>query len=167
MINLSAGTATGLINVGGGAKKLFYKSSSGSPEVLTTVEWFVVFAVLAAILSIIPNLNSMAWVSFMGAVMAVAYCTLLWTLSISVPRPQGLSYHIVKSTTSVDTTFSILNAVGIVAFAFRGHNLVPDIQVKKILPNREQRCFYELNYNELFFGIHHISNFSVFQIFDF
>lgn len=128
VINLSAGTATSLINVGGGALKLFYKSSSGSPDALTTVEWFVVFAVLAAILSIIPNLNSMAWVSFMGAVMAVAYFTLLWALSISVPRPQGLSYHMAQSSTSADTTFSILNAVGIVAFAFRGHNLVPEIQ---------------------------------------
>lgn len=126
VLNLSAGTATSLINVGGGALKLFYNTSLGSPDALTTVEWFVVFAVLSAILSIIPNLNSMAWVSFMGAVMAIAYCTLLWTLSISVPRPEGLSYHIAKPT--MDTTFSILNAVGIVAFAFRGHNLVPEIQ---------------------------------------
>eukprot|EP01018_Ginkgo_biloba_P009209 Gb_36339 [translate_table: standard] len=129
VINLSAGTATSLISVGGGALKLFYNTVCGSTcHALTTVEWFVVFAVLSAILSILPNLNSIAWVSLIGAVMAVAYCTLVWTLSLSVPRPQGVSYQIITSSTPVDTIFSILNALGIVAFAFRGHNLVPEIQ---------------------------------------
>lgn len=139
VINLSAGTATGLISVGGGALKLFYDTTleSTAPDVFTTVEWFVVFVVLSAILSIIPNLNSMAWVSFMGGVMAIAYCTLLWTLSISVPRPRGLSYHVGEPTISLDTIFSILNAVGIVAFAFRGHNMIPEIQAT--MPSTVQR----------------------------
>ncbi|XP_002993599.2 lysine histidine transporter-like 8 [Selaginella moellendorffii] len=130
VVNLSGGTATGLIIIGGGTLELFYRTvcrdcHGGS---LTTVEWYLVFTILCAILAQLPNLNSIAGVSLVGAVMAVAYTTLVWTLSISRPRPPGITYDTVKPDHTAGNIFSVLNALGIIAFAFRGHNLVLEIQ---------------------------------------
>eukprot|EP01018_Ginkgo_biloba_P019702 Gb_34431 [translate_table: standard] len=82
----------------------------------------------AIALILLPNLNSIAWLSLIGAVTAVTYCTMVWTLSISRPRPMGISYDRVKAKSDIATTFSMLNALGVIAFAFRGHNLALEIQ---------------------------------------
>ena len=42
----------------------------------------------------------------------------------------GVSYDPVKLKSDVATTFAILNALGSITFAFRGHNLVLEIQVQ-------------------------------------
>ncbi|KAJ7542931.1 hypothetical protein O6H91_09G043600 [Diphasiastrum complanatum] len=131
VFNLSAGTASSLIIIGGSTLKLFYEVVCGPTcqnGPLTAFEWYLVFAVLCAIVAQLPNLNSIAYVSLIGAVMAVAYTTMVWTLSISKARPEGISYEIVRPESSTATAFSVLNALGLIAFAFRGHNLVLEIQ---------------------------------------
>lgn len=131
-INLTAGTATTLLIVGGSTLKLFYKIVCG-PECgaspLTTIEWYLVFAMLSIVLAQLPNLNSIVGLSLVGAVTAITYCTMLWTLSISRARPPGVKYTLEAGKSTVAQTFTILNALGIVAFSFRGHNLVMEIQV--------------------------------------
>eukprot|EP01018_Ginkgo_biloba_P039616 Gb_35853 [translate_table: standard] len=101
-VYLSAGTATALILIGGETMKLFFQ--------------------------ILPNLNSIAGLSLIGAITAITYSTMVWGLSVSKPRPPGISYDTLKSKTDTATAFSILNALGIIAFAFRGHNLALEIQ---------------------------------------
>ncbi|KAJ7566418.1 hypothetical protein O6H91_02G102100 [Diphasiastrum complanatum] len=131
VIQLSAGTATGLIIIGGSTLRLFYETACGSRcqnGPLTVIEWYLVFAILCCLVAQLPNLNSVAYVSLVGAIMSVGYCTMVWTLSLSKDRPQGVSYAIVKPGSSTATVFSILNALGIIAFAFRGHNLALEIQ---------------------------------------
>lgn len=128
---LSAGTATALIIVGGGSMKLFFQIVCGTicqSNPLTTIEWYLVFACLALVLSQLPNLNSIAWLSLIGAITAVTYTTLIWGLSVSKPRPMGISYDPLKLKSDVATHFAILNALGAITFAFRGHNLVLEIQ---------------------------------------
>eukprot|EP01018_Ginkgo_biloba_P019701 Gb_34432 [translate_table: standard] len=131
LVYLSAGTAIALILVGGGTMKLFFQIVCGptcESNPLTTVEWYLVFTCLSVVLSQLPNLNSIAWLSLIGAVTAVTYCTMVWTLSISKPRPMGISYDRVKAKSDIATTFSMLNALGVIAFAFRGHNLALEVQ---------------------------------------
>ena len=65
----------------------------------------------------------------LGAVTAIAYCTLLWVLSVTRSRPPGVHYGGEQGNTTVDQIFTILNALGIVAFSFRGHNMIMEIQV--------------------------------------
>ncbi|ERM96412.1 hypothetical protein AMTRI_Chr09g35870 [Amborella trichopoda] len=128
---LSAGTCTALTIVGGSSMKLFFEIVCGSSchsDPLTAVEWYLVFTCLAVVLSQLPNLNSIAGVSLVGAITAVAYCTLIWVLSVVRPRPPGVSYDPIRGKSDPATAFSILNALGIIAFAFRGHNLVLEIQ---------------------------------------
>ncbi|PON90425.1 Amino acid transporter, transmembrane domain containing protein [Trema orientale] len=129
---LSGGTCVTLIMIGGGTMKIFFEllcDETCSVKPLTTIEWYLVFTCIATLIAQLPNLNSIAGVSLIGAITAVSYSTLIWVLSISKGRPQGVSYEPLEDAKSdVASLFEILNALGIIAFAFRGHNLVLEIQ---------------------------------------
>lgn len=61
--------------------------------------------------------------------MAVSYTTLIWMISVFKKRPQDISYSLAtKGDSPLVTTVAVLNAIGIITFAFRGHNLVLEIQ---------------------------------------
>ena len=96
---------------------------------LSTIEWYLVFAVLSMVLTQLPNLNSIVGLSLIGAVTAISYCILLWALSITRQRPSGVSYGAEVGHTPIASIFTVLNALGIIAFSFRGHNTVMEIQV--------------------------------------
>ncbi|MQL83824.1 hypothetical protein Taro_016331 [Colocasia esculenta] len=129
---LSAGTCTTLIFVGGGSMKLFFEIVCGTTcksKPLTTIEWYLVFICLAVVLAQLPNLNSIAVVSFIGSITAISYCTIIWVMSVAKGRPDGISYEPAGETESeVRRVLAILNGLGIIAFVFRGHNLVLEIQ---------------------------------------
>ncbi|ONK72788.1 uncharacterized protein A4U43_C04F23240 [Asparagus officinalis] len=131
ILYLSAGTCSALIIVGGSSMKQFFEIVCGptcTSEPLTAVEWYIVFTCLAIILSQLPNLNSIAGISLVGALTAVAYCTMIWVVSVIKGRQPGVSYNRAKTTSEVDSVLGVINAIGIIAFAFRGHNLVLEIQ---------------------------------------
>ncbi|KAJ4964746.1 hypothetical protein NE237_016595 [Protea cynaroides] len=128
---LSGGTCVALITFGGGAMKLFFQTVCGATclaRPLTTVEWFSVFTCSAFVLAQLPNLNSIACVSLIGSVTAVSYCTIIWVLSVIHGRVAGASYEPLQPKSEIAKTFSVLNALVIIAFSFRGHNLVLEIQ---------------------------------------
>jgi hypothetical protein len=153
-IYLSAGTATALILVGGETMKLFYQIVCGPlclPSPISTVEWYLVFTSLSVILSQLPNLNSIAGVSLIGGATAIMYCTMSWVLSVSQQRPPTVSYEPVKYTSFGSSLLSTLNALGIIAFAFRGHNLALEIQVS-ILSYQSFQKFNTLYYVVSFGG---------------
>ncbi|XP_034677238.1 lysine histidine transporter-like 8 isoform X2 [Vitis riparia] len=131
-VYLSAGTATALILIGGETMKLFFQIVCGplcTSNPLTTVEWYLVFTSLCIVLSQLPNLNSIAGLSLIGAVTAITYSTMVWVLSVSQQRPPPISYQPLSSPSFSASVFSVMNALGIVAFAFRGHNLAMEIQM--------------------------------------
>ncbi|KAG6388338.1 hypothetical protein SASPL_149763 [Salvia splendens] len=103
---LAGGTCVSLIMIGGSTLKIFFHM----------------------ILAQLPNLNSIAGISLVSAITAVTYCTLTWVLSVSKARPPGVSYEPVWTKSEVGNVSSVLNALGIIAFSFRGHNLVLEIQ---------------------------------------
>ncbi|GAB4832988.1 hypothetical protein Ancab_007009 [Ancistrocladus abbreviatus] len=127
---LSGGTCVALIMVGGGTMKILFQiqgGTTGANHQLTTVEWYLVFTCTAIILAQLPNLNSIAGVSLIGAITAVCYCTIIWALSICKGKPMSVSYG-PSPAEARNRICSILNALGMIAFAFRGHNLVLEIQ---------------------------------------
>lgn len=112
--------------------KLFFQIVCGptcTSNPLTTVEWYLVFTSLSIVLSQLPNLNSIAGLSLVGAVTAITYSTMVWVLSVSQQRPPSISYEPLSLASPSSSLFLALNALGIVAFSFRGHNLVLEIQV--------------------------------------
>lgn len=150
---LSGGTCVTLIMIGGGTMKIFFQIVCGntcSVKHLSVVEWYVVFTCLAILLAQLPNLNSIAGVSLVGAITAISYCSLIWIVSITQGRPEGVSYDPPAANSEVARPFGIFNALGIIAFAFRGHNLVLEIQVRQTDSDELiaspliviQRCFF-------------------------
>ncbi|KAL2489395.1 Lysine histidine transporter-like 8 [Forsythia ovata] len=138
---LSGGTCVALIVVGGSTSKLFYQIVCGGhgcvAKPLTTVEWYLVFTSAAVVLSQLPNLNSIAGVSLVGAVTAIGYCTMMWIVSVTEGRLDGVSYDRVKPNNDTEWFFGVLNALGIIAFAFRGHNVTLEIQAT--MPSSEKK----------------------------
>ncbi|XP_073032184.1 lysine histidine transporter-like 8 [Primulina eburnea] len=128
---LAGGTCVSLIMIGGDTLKIFFHTVCGTTcnaNSLSTFEWYLIFVCIAVILAQLPNLNSIAGVSLIGAITAVTYCTLTWTMSISKTKPLGVSYEPMEMQSEMSKICSVLNALGIIAFAFRGHNLVLEIQ---------------------------------------
>lgn len=132
---LSSGTCVANIVLGGATAKMLYQTLSGGgfgnqDSPLTSIQWSLVFTFAVVILSQLPNLNSIAGVSLIGAITAVGYCTSLWVVSVTEGRLPNVSYNPVGNKTQIAArVFEVLNALGIIAFAFRGHNLTLEIQV--------------------------------------
>ncbi|CAM6087567.1 unnamed protein product [Calypogeia fissa] len=130
VMQLTAGTCVSLTIIGGTALELFYSTVCTrcyTSNALTVTEWYLVFSCLCMVVALLPNLNSISYVSLVGAIMAVAYCTLLWSISVDAGRPPGVTYDRVRKS-DLTTTFTVLVAIGNITFAFRGHNLIPEIQ---------------------------------------
>nr|GMC89059.1 lysine histidine transporter-like 8 [Ipomoea batatas] len=131
---LSGGTCVSLIINGGGSLQLFYKTIINDDDKgQTGAEWFLVFVCIAILVSLFfPNLNSLASISLVGSLTGIAYCTILWILSVSKGRPQGLggvAYDPPEvSTSKVDRFRDIANALALISLAFRGHNIILEIQ---------------------------------------
>ncbi|KAK4800644.1 hypothetical protein SAY86_021131 [Trapa natans] len=129
---LSGGTCVALIIIGGSTSNIFFKilcAGTCGAHSLTMVEWYLVFTSAAVLLSQLPNLNSIAGVSLIGAITAVGYCTLIWVISVAKGRMPGVSYNPDPNAHSESVrVFDLLNALGIISFAFRGHNLILEIQ---------------------------------------
>ncbi|XWS67673.1 hypothetical protein CRYUN_Cryun04dG0026200 [Craigia yunnanensis] len=131
---LSGGSCVLLIITGGGTMEKLFKIICGEgttceSKSLTGTEWFLLFTCIALIVGQLPNLNSIARVSLTGAITAIGYCTMIWALSISKGRLNGVSYSIPDAAKTGMTGFgNILNAIGIIMLAFRGHNLILEIQ---------------------------------------
>ncbi|XP_019169642.1 PREDICTED: lysine histidine transporter-like 8 [Ipomoea nil] len=145
---LSGGSCVMLIINGGGSLQLFYKTMcGGDPKGLTGAEWFLLFVCIAIFISLFfPNLNSLAWISLLGSLTAIAYCTILWTLSVSKGRPpQGVTYDPPQlSTSKLDRFRDIANALAVISLAFRGHNIILEIQgtlpTNTKVPLRRRMC---------------------------
>ncbi|XP_065868790.1 lysine histidine transporter-like 8 [Euphorbia lathyris] len=139
ILYLSAGTCLALIIIGGSTSKLFFQTVCGETcnmKTLTTVEWYLVFTCAAVLLSQLPNLNSIAGVSLIGAITAVGYVTILWGVSVAEGKLPGVSYNPIPASSDIERLFDVLNALGIIAFAFRGHNLILEIQAT--MPSSEK-----------------------------
>ncbi|KAM1863327.1 hypothetical protein ACFX14_003690 [Malus domestica] len=124
---LSGGTCAQLIIIGGGTMKLFLKAVCDVNSV-TGTECFLLFVCMAIVVAQFPNLNSIAWVSLIGATTAIAYYTLIWGLLIGKGRPSGISYNPPEMESNMDRFGGVLNSVGIIFLAFKGHNVILEIQ---------------------------------------
>ncbi|KAB1207622.1 Lysine histidine transporter-like 8 [Morella rubra] len=131
---LSGGTCAMLIITGGRTMELFFRTicrgeAACHAKSVSGAEWFLVFTCIAILIAQLPNLNSIAWVSLVGSITAVLYTTLILVFSIGKGRPSGVSYSPSEvGDSGMDNISSILNALGIIALAFRGHNVILEIQ---------------------------------------
>ncbi|TVT97950.1 hypothetical protein EJB05_56776, partial [Eragrostis curvula] len=95
--------------------------------------WIMIFASVHLPLSQFPNFNSISAVSAAAAVMSLAYSMIaFFTSAIKASSHSSTTSSIIdyglKASTTAGKAFGILNALGAVAFAYAGHNVVLEIQ---------------------------------------
>ncbi|KAK6118669.1 hypothetical protein DH2020_047582 [Rehmannia glutinosa] len=142
---LSSGTCIIYIITGGTIMELFFKSmcennAECEAKTLTGAEWFLVFILLAIFIAqFFPNLNSLASISLIGSIAALVYVCILCVMSVTKGRPDHGRPMEAVALHGGDTSGirNVFNGFGIIALAFRGHNLVLEIQ-GTIPTNRKQ-----------------------------
>lgn len=75
----------------------------------------------------LPNFNSLSGISFCAAVMSLGYSTIATGLTIHNGKQPGVVYNVNEFSTG-DAVLSGFNSLGIIAFAYGGHNVILEIQ---------------------------------------
>jgi len=89
--------------------------------------FIMIFASVHFVLSQLPNFNSISGVSLAAAVMSLSYSTIAWGASVDKGKVADVDYGM-RATTTTGKVFGFLGALGTVAFAYAGHNVVLEIQ---------------------------------------
>jgi amino acid permease len=103
---------------------------------IKTSYFIMIFASVHFVLAHLPNFNSISGVSLAAAVMSLTYSTIAWTASVHKGKQESVDYGY-KATTKTGTVFGFLSALGDVAFAYAGHNVVLEIQAT--IPSTPER----------------------------
>ncbi|XP_018857248.2 lysine histidine transporter 2-like [Juglans regia] len=112
---------------GGKSLKKFHDSVCLDCKEIKTSYFIMIFASVHFVVSHLPNFNSISNVSMAAAVMSLSYSTIAWAASAGKGIKPDVDYSYTAKTTS-DATFNFFNALGDVAFAYAGHNVVLEIQ---------------------------------------
>ncbi|XP_050381427.1 lysine histidine transporter 1 [Argentina anserina] len=89
--------------------------------------FIMIFASVHFVLSHLPNFHSISGVSLAAAVMSLSYSTIAWTAALDKGVVENVDYDY-KAKTTTGNFFNFLAALGEVAFAYAGHNVVLEIQ---------------------------------------
>ncbi|KAJ6988875.1 hypothetical protein NC653_021702 [Populus alba x Populus x berolinensis] len=112
---------------GGKSLKKFHDVVCPNCKDIRLTYFIMIFASVQMILAHLPNLNSISVISLAAAVMSLSYSTIAWasTLNKGVQPDVDYSY---KARTRTGAFFDFITALGDVAFAYAGHNVVLEIQ---------------------------------------
>ncbi|PQP98061.1 hypothetical protein Pyn_23402 [Prunus yedoensis var. nudiflora] len=112
---------------GGNSIKKIHDTLCPNCKSIKTTYFIMIFASVHFVLSHLPSFNSIAGVSLAAAVMSLSYSTIAWTASVH----KGVDPHVQygpKASSTAGNVFNFFSALGNVAFAFAGHNVVLEIQ---------------------------------------
>lgn len=113
---------------GGRSLQKFHDLVTGEDRKDIKLTYFImIFASVHFVLSHLPNFNSISGVSLAAAVMSLSYSTIAWGASAKKGVQPNVQYGY-KATTTAGTVFNFFSALGDVAFAYAGHNVVLEIQ---------------------------------------
>ncbi|KAL8475259.1 hypothetical protein ACS0TY_028080 [Phlomoides rotata] len=112
---------------GGKSLKKFHDLVCKDCKQIKLSYFIMIFASVHFVLSHLPNFNSISGVSLAAAVMSLSYSTIAWGASVDKGVQPNVEYGY-KATTKVGTVFNFFSALGEVAFAYAGHNVVLEIQ---------------------------------------
>ncbi|KAJ4828650.1 hypothetical protein Tsubulata_044072 [Turnera subulata] len=112
---------------GGKSLKKFHDTVCPDCKDIKTTYFIMIFASVHFVLSHLPSFNSISGVSLAAAVMSLSYSTIAWVASLHKGVAPDVQYT-PRASTSTGQFFQSLSALGDVAFAFAGHNVVLEIQ---------------------------------------
>eukprot|EP01023_Acetabularia_acetabulum_P058183 TRINITY_DN6838_c0_g2_i3.p1 TRINITY_DN6838_c0_g2~~TRINITY_DN6838_c0_g2_i3.p1 ORF type:complete len:488 (-),score=64.93 TRINITY_DN6838_c0_g2_i3:164-1549(-) len=115
---------------------------TGTCSNINLTEWIIIFGAMQLLLSQLPDLHSLWWVSLMGAFMSLCYSMIAFGGSIAVGQDEEniISYHL-KGDSQADKVFLFLNALGAVTFAYGGHSVMLEIQATLKAGSRNAMMF--------------------------
>ncbi|KAF7135088.1 hypothetical protein RHSIM_Rhsim08G0045800 [Rhododendron simsii] len=114
-----------MVTGGKSLQKFHYLVTDGKDFKLTY--FIAIFASAHFVLSHLPNFNAISGVSLAAAVMSLSYSTVAWAASAKKGVQPDVDYSY-KATTTIGKVFNFFSALGDVAFAYAGHNVVLEIQ---------------------------------------
>ncbi|KAL0927418.1 hypothetical protein M5K25_001584 [Dendrobium thyrsiflorum] len=112
---------------GGKSLKKFHDTVCTDCKNIKLTYFIMIFASVHFVLSQLPNLNSISGVSLAAAVMSLSYSTIAWGASVDKGKQEGVEYGY-RAPTTGGTVLGFFGALGDVAFAYAGHNVVLEIQ---------------------------------------
>ncbi|XVE67758.1 hypothetical protein DITRI_Ditri09bG0013900 [Diplodiscus trichospermus] len=124
---VEVGTCIIYMVTGGQSLKKFHDTVCSTCKQIKLTYFIMIFASVHFVLSHLPNFNSISGVSLAAAVMSLSYSTIAWGASVSKGVQPDVQYGY-KAKTTAGTVFNFFSALGDVAFAYAGHNVVLEIQ---------------------------------------
>ncbi|KAL6551401.1 hypothetical protein OROMI_021889 [Orobanche minor] len=112
---------------GGKSLQKFHHSVCPECHSIKLTYFILLFASVHFVLSHLPNFNSISIVSLAAAVMSLTYSTIAWTAALGKGKANNVDYSLRDKTTQ-GNVFNFFNALGDIAFAYAGHNVVLEIQ---------------------------------------
>ncbi|KAL1556762.1 Lysine histidine transporter 1 [Salvia divinorum] len=112
---------------GGKSLQKFHNTVCPDCNNIKLTYFIMMFGSVQFVLSFLPNFNSISGISLAAAVMSLVYSTIAWTASLAKGAPENVSYGL-RGKNASENTFNFFNALGDMAFAFAGHNVVLEIQ---------------------------------------
>ncbi|KAF5732196.1 lysine histidine transporter-like 8 [Tripterygium wilfordii] len=112
---------------GGKSLKKFHDTVCPDCKQIKLSYFIVIFGSVHCVLSHLPSYNSAACVSLAAAVMSLSYSTIAWVASLHKGVQPDVHYT-PRASTKTGNMFDFFSALGDVAFAYAGHNVVLEIQ---------------------------------------
>ncbi|KAL3829516.1 hypothetical protein ACJIZ3_018318 [Penstemon smallii] len=113
--------------LGGRSLQKFHELVCKECHQITLTYFIMIFASVHFVFSHLPNFNSISGVSLAAAVMSLSYTAIAWGASLRKGVSPDVHYGYQSKTTG-DAVFKFFNALGVIAFAYAGHNVVLEIQ---------------------------------------
>ncbi|CAL0327998.1 unnamed protein product [Lupinus luteus] len=126
-IVVEIGTCIVYMVTGGKSLKKVHDTLCTDCKDIKTSYWIIIFASINFVLAQCPNFNSISFISLAAAAMSLTYSTIAWGASIHKGVTPNVSYAS-RSTSTSDAVFNFFSALGDVAFAYAGHNVILEIQ---------------------------------------
>jgi len=124
---VDVGTSIVYMITGGKCLQKFQQSICPTCKPIKTTYFIMIFSSVHFVLSQLPNFNSISGLSLAAAVMSLSYSTIAWGATVEKGRVENVDYHL-RATTTTGKVFDFFSALGDVAFAYAGHNVVLEIQ---------------------------------------
>ncbi|XP_061338722.1 lysine histidine transporter 2-like [Gastrolobium bilobum] len=124
---VEVGTCIVYMVTGGKSLKKVHDTLCPDCKEIKTSYWIIIFASVNFVLAQCPNFNSISAISFSAAAMSLTYSTIAWVASIKKGVAPNVDYGL-KAKSTADGVFNFFSALGDVAFAYAGHNVVLEIQ---------------------------------------
>ncbi|KAK4402683.1 Lysine histidine transporter 2 [Sesamum angolense] len=112
---------------GGKSLKKFHQTVCPDCSEIKLTYFILIFASVHFVLSHLPNFNSISIISLAAAVMSLTYSTIAWTAALAKGVHKDVDYSLRGKNTG-EHVFNFCNALGEIAFAYAGHNVVLEIQ---------------------------------------